>query len=418
MYARFVAQPFAGEANLHDFIARIVEDHSLRSLTVVVAWAKRSGLRHLRRPLDDFRGRGGESRMIVGIDEGGATRQGLETACGLFDQIHVFHDRSGRTFHPKIYLAQGEANAELLIGSNNLTAGGVFFNYEASLSCVLDLTSTEDVDLLDAVLGYIDRLYADDGACIELDNDTLERLVRDARYKIGDEDAIRRPQRLDDPENFDSDVDFTDASQTSQGLSASPSIFAGSRERKRGAPSQREETSSAARAGRSTVEADTPPQAVRPAAGARIVKRWFKQMTATDAQRPPQRGSKPSNPTGDLRLVQARHPIDQTTYFRQDFFEPLDWKSRPGSRGSIDEAVASFHVFIGRFYQGLYDLKVSDKQSREAGQRNYTSGLHWGPFAPVLATENFKDYYVVLERLDDDTYQLILTRDDPGPFIR
>jgi len=75
-------------------------------------------------------------------------------------------------------------------------------------------------------------------------------------------------------------------------------------------------------------------------------------------------------------------------------------------------------VFIGRFYQGLYDLKVSDKQSREAGQRNYTSGLHWGPFAPVLATENFKDYYVVLERLDDDTYQLILTRDDPGPFIR
>jgi|GEM_PF-3868672 len=45
----------------------------------------------------------------------------------------VFNNRSGNTFHPKIYLfANEERQAELFIGSNNLTKGGLFTNYEAA----------------------------------------------------------------------------------------------------------------------------------------------------------------------------------------------------------------------------------------------------------------------------------------------
>jgi hypothetical protein len=336
---RFLSQPFVGDANLHDFIARVVENDSLRSLSVVVAWAKRSGLRHVERYLRDFRRDGGHSDIIVGIDEGGATRQGLETARELFDQVYVLHDRSGRTFHPKIYLARGESNAQLFVGSNNLTAGGVFYNYEAGLDCALDLNRGEDVELLDAVIGYVERLRDDDQACIELNDESFERLVADARYKIRDEESLRHSRGEDDPENIDADVDIADGEPSGNGIASATSLFGKSREPKRGASSLRGRITTApspARTGRET-ESTAPPLG-RITDEAPVVKRWFKRMSPSDAQRPRGHGT---NPTGNLRLVKARHRIDHTTYFRQNFFGPLSWRTRTGSKGPIDETNVS-----------------------------------------------------------------------------
>jgi len=250
-----------------------------------------------------------------------------------------------------------------------------------------------------------------------LDDHVFERLIRDPRYRIGDEDAIRQLQELDTPENYDSDVDMIDDSQVRSPVSPyTSSLFSRSSRRKRGAPSRSEEASLVEHARRSAgVIEQVTPQPISPPSEAPVTKRWFKRMTRTDAQRPPQSNS---NPTGDLRLVQARHPIEQTTYFREDFFGSLDWTSRPGSRGPIDETIVPFHVLIDDVDHGMNELKVSNKPSGEAGQRNYTSGLHWGPLTPVLASGEFTGHFVILERLDDGTYRLILTRDEPGPFIR
>jgi hypothetical protein len=411
VHARFLSQPFAGDANLHDFIARVVENQSLRSLNVVVAWAKKSGLRHVERYLRDFRRGGGHSSIIVGIDEGGATRQGLEMARELFDKVHVLHDRSGRTFHPKIYLAQGEGSAELLVGSNNLTGGGIFYNYEAGLDCTLDLGRSEDVELLDAVIGYVERLRDDRETCIELSDQFFEQLIAGARYRIRDEDSLRRPHNEDDPENIDTEVDAPDKGPLGDGAASETALFGKSREPKRGASSLR---------GRiSTAPSPTGPSRgagpmVPPPVGtdeASVVKRWFKRLSATDAQRPP--GPR-SNPTGNLHLVKARHPIDHTTYFRRDFFGPLPWKSRTGSMGPIDETYSPFHVFIDGVDQGVHDLKVQDKPSGEAGQHNYTSGLHWGPLVPTLASRDYSGHYVILEKLADGSYRLVITPENPG----
>ena len=40
-------------------------------------------------------------------------------------RIFAYHER-GRTFHPKIYLFEGAAKCELIIGSSNLTSQGLF----------------------------------------------------------------------------------------------------------------------------------------------------------------------------------------------------------------------------------------------------------------------------------------------------
>jgi hypothetical protein len=82
--------------------------------------------------------------LTVGIDLGGTSREVLEELlrwnCGVF----VFHNPIPRaTFHPKIYLFEGAASATLVVGSNNLTDGGFYTNYEAAIRHDFDLPEDE-----------------------------------------------------------------------------------------------------------------------------------------------------------------------------------------------------------------------------------------------------------------------------------
>ena len=43
----------------------------------------------------------------------------------------VFHNPLPHTFHPKLYLFKSDDHAEMVMGSGNLTEGGLYTNYEA-----------------------------------------------------------------------------------------------------------------------------------------------------------------------------------------------------------------------------------------------------------------------------------------------
>lgn len=367
-----------------------------------MAWAKRSGLDKIAGQLEVFREQGGQARLIVGIDEGGATRQGLELARELFTAVHVFHDPTGRTFHPKVYMADGPSHALLLVGSQNLTAGGVYYNYEAALQCRLDLTVDADQDVADAVSTYIERLYADEAVCLELTDAILAKLIDDPRYRVGDEDAGRRVRVDDAEESLDTDTDVEPEGERA-------SIFGLSTEAKRAAPTRHpSRTRAQSSPTPATVAAD---ETVEQPQDGVAIKRWFKRMAASDAQHPPTPGS---NITGVLRLVQAGHPIDQTSYFRHDFFANLDWQATPNPRGVLNKAQATFDVTINGESIGQHVLRIDDASYREAGQGNHTSVLHWDDLGPVLAQSNYTNHYVIIERHADDSYRLEITPDEPG----
>jgi hypothetical protein len=54
-------------------------------------------------------------------------------ASGLGLDIRILNPGSGRTFHPKLYLAVNGAGASAVIGSANLT-GGLATNFEAGVA--------------------------------------------------------------------------------------------------------------------------------------------------------------------------------------------------------------------------------------------------------------------------------------------
>jgi hypothetical protein len=97
-----VFQPFEDCFSLYDALARALDDERLTELSVVVAWAKESGLQRIRPNLQAFRAREGKAHILLGIDEGGATLEGLHAAINDFNEARVLFNAQSGTFHPKL----------------------------------------------------------------------------------------------------------------------------------------------------------------------------------------------------------------------------------------------------------------------------------------------------------------------------
>lgn len=400
MDLRFHGQPYPGRGSLLGSLTDSLRDAELTDLRVVVAWAKRSGLRHLVPDMRAHRAAGGRIEAIVGISEGGATRQGLEILLQETDEVLVFFDRA-RTFHPKIFLAASPTRSTILIGSHNLTRGGLFWNYEASFVAELDHALPGDKKIHDEVLSYFITLKSDGGACVALDSASLTAMLADPRYRIGDED---QPRKASGAPTQDPDDTDTDDLPGAQALPASADgVFTPSTVSKEPAPSAPASGASSTTAGATSPGHGGPaatttggtvqpvPGVVGPgippvaptagsgipgaAVGAAVVRRWFKEMDRSAAQQP---ANPNTNPTGNLRLSAEGFAIDHTTYFRTQMFGSATWTPRP-ARPTFEDVNVVVDVVLNGVSQGTQALRISHSPDRISGQGNVATVLHWGP---------------------------------------
>ena len=405
MRIRLLAQPLASGTDLRDFFEEIGVNKTLTRLRAVVAWVKRSGLDRTQDHLRALRARGGTLELIVGISQGGATKQGLSLALDLFDSVHVFHDRSGRTFHPKFYVADGYNSACILIGSNNLTAGGVYYNYEAGAIIDLDLRDTDDRAFFEDCDRLIHDLRGDSAICIELNSRVLDQLISDKRYRIQDEDCPRKSGPRDAPENIDTEVDVDTGQLLSQ---KTPSLFGKSQLAKKTAPRFSKRTSD-------RTPTTGPPPTVpgasvnQPTFASSLGHRWHKKMSFSDAQ---QKARPNTKVTGHLKLTQAKHPIDHRVFFRTVLFESCDWQSEHTPRGAKEFTTAPFDVVIGGERFGTHHLKLDHAEYRVANQGNVPTWLHWGSaLGQYLRNNSHVGDFVTIE--DRDGLFYITISEDP-----
>jgi len=101
---------------------------------LVSAFANQRAVRYLSPHISEAKSHGADIRIVVGIDHHSTSIEALRGIKALEVDARIVHNaRPGHTFHPKIYLFEaGGIAAELFIGSNNLTEGGLYTNYEAS----------------------------------------------------------------------------------------------------------------------------------------------------------------------------------------------------------------------------------------------------------------------------------------------
>jgi len=120
-----------------------IEIKSFRALIAYVSW---QGIGLIHKQLEAFYDRGDRVSMILGIGENRGEADVLRYLKQRFPlaSFFVFHapDQNYR-FHPKVYIFNNQANSIVLLGSNNLTSGGLFGNTE----CCIKLSIENSVDL-------------------------------------------------------------------------------------------------------------------------------------------------------------------------------------------------------------------------------------------------------------------------------
>ena len=143
-----INQPFQGK--LGDIItAELKNDYS--SFTIFSAFAKNSGILRLKEAaLEKYRSDGGMITAFIGVDLDGTSYEALQSLRLLCDRLFIIHSESfGTTFHSKIYLLENQCKAWCAVGSNNLTCGGLWTNFE---SCGIETFSLpEDSSKLDSI---------------------------------------------------------------------------------------------------------------------------------------------------------------------------------------------------------------------------------------------------------------------------
>lgn len=410
MDVQFLSQPLASSESLDTFID-VLANPEIEKLSMVTAWAKRSGLARIKDRLSAFRARGGTVQMIVGVSEGGATKEGLELAMDVSDDVFVFHDPR-RTFHPKVYLAGGASRRELLVGSSNMTAGGLGWNHESSL-WLTEAGTAISQPFTDASQ-WITDLLIQPMSCKRLDAGLLGDLLSSADIRIGSEGAARRvPLNPDTPEDSDSV-----ATGSVKGLFSAPAMVMRPLPKLPTTPVPPRVTSATATPSSSPasppVAIVAPSTTLLPVSAASVVRRWSRDLDNTAAQ---QVLSSSSNPTGNLRLTQAGHGLRHETYFYQDLFGGLPWAPTPG-KTTEQEVLVDFDSVVGGVTLGIETLRISHDPSRISGQANVPSVLHWGPtLGAMMRGTNFVGQFITIERLADGSFRLAISPAPTGPFI-
>lgn len=343
---------------------------------------------------------GTELRITAGVDLGGTSREALEEFMRWGGETFVFHNPNPRaTFHPKVYLFERQDTATLFVGSNNLTDGGFYTNYEATIRYDFDLPN--DANEYSIILEPLTLfLFPRPGEIIQpLDADLIQTLI--ARGELPTEAEARRRNRHRasgpvtegvSPANPFSAVAVPLAPLLPEGL------------RTADLP-----TANTASGQLTEVEAVEPEPVRHPPQGTLV---WRKKLPRSDAlQVDPGTAH-----VGGVRLTQARfenplgHRIDQTTYFRELFADYV-WESETGRRREADQehTFVPMRIVIRGMDYGTHYFEISHKPSGEAGQDNYTTILRWGrAFNPIIQAANVTDAVLSLYEITEQSADFLI----------
>ncbi len=303
---------------------------------------------------------------------------------------YVFHNPNPRsTFHPKLYLVEKKKDVTLFIGSNNLTDGGFYTNYEVASKYRFNLPE-ELSDLTKFVSPVEDLLDPKEGDLVKKLTAALINVLSE-RGDLPTEVEARRRKR--------------DARRTSKSEGPlPPNPFTS-----RAPPSPPLLPKKLRDFDVPGIQAPPEPQLTAPmpvvarVSGALV---WRKVLPATDALQ-----VKPgSKHVGGVRLTQAKFEgthvglIDQTRYFRQ-LFSDYKWEQETGRKRASDQE----HTFVpmrltirGQDY-GVHNFEIGHKPSGEAGQDNYTTILRWGrQLTPLIQDLNIEGATLSLYEGDEE----------------
>ena len=109
--------------------------------TCLVAFASYGGITALTPHILRAKANGVKIRIILGVDQKCTSKEALEEVLSCDVDSYIYYTLNANIFHPKVYLFENSDYYTLIVGSNNLTEGGLVRNVECSL-LVQDMQGT------------------------------------------------------------------------------------------------------------------------------------------------------------------------------------------------------------------------------------------------------------------------------------
>jgi len=149
-----------GNGSLLEALKRLLSVPDPKRVIFSVAYLTKSGIKLIE---DDLKRLAGRVRVFAGIRNKITSRQGLALLLDFGAELFVV-DTGGCppqvevTYHPKLYLAISTTKTHLVVGSANLTMGGLKNNIEASIEVTLDPTDPDALRFQQATEEQFDAL--------------------------------------------------------------------------------------------------------------------------------------------------------------------------------------------------------------------------------------------------------------------
>ena len=307
-----------------------------------------------------------KTEIFVGIRNGITTAQSLEVALEM--GCRVFTVDTGlrtRIFHPKLYYGANSESAEIIVGSANLTVGGLSGNIEASLYETLSLDAPQDHAFAEQLEEKFAALKNDHPEHVVqiVDQAGIDDLLSSGR--VVDEDSVRRPAVSGSSNNREKDQ---------LRRMALASILRPKRtKRKRKAVQPVAQTASG--------------KPVKPT-GSGLMLLWESgELKRRDLDIPV---SENTNQTGSMLWKKGNSDIDQQTYFRDSVFHQLNWRADQRTHGK-ELAEADFQIVIRGIDYGVHTLTVTHDtrtDTRSYEQKQPMSAVRWGEARSLIARED------------------------------
>jgi HKD family nuclease len=401
MTKKFILQGITGDSHL-DEIRDAISIENVSRVVISVAFLTQRGfdlLKDILEPVAD------KTVILTGIRNGITSAQGLlacvECGCKTYA---VDTGSRGIVFHPKIYLGKNEQEARLVLGSANLTVGGLNSNIEASLKVVADLGVADEAALVADLEGKIDSMIANFPAHV-VEVTTLEEIkALLAAGRLIDESMKPAPS--------------PSGSSGDRKLDAVPQMKLDKKKLKFTAIAPIDGVVEPILPADPPGEAQAPKVAEASVPGAPVADQldlvWeSNSLTRRPLNIPTADGT---NPTGSMFFTKGQMTdIDQRHYFREDVFGALGWKHDDAvGKEHLERAKAKFRIIIKDVNYGVFEMSLTHDSRTDSPaykQNNSLTQLHWGDVKPLVALEDLLDRTMFLYRDDEQAGLFVLEID-------
>ncbi|MFB6144077.1 MAG: phospholipase D-like domain-containing protein [Candidatus Nanohaloarchaea archaeon] len=385
------------ETTVGDLLTDYLTKPKFKELTWFIGFAKAPGVEGLKEYIEESKDYYEDYNIFVGLDHQGTPKRALE---GLLDwgiNVQVYYTPSPITFHPKVYLFEGDKEVRIIIGSSNLSKEGLFENIESSILVKFSRPDEEGEKLLKEIKNYFESfLENNDENVHNLTEDLLEYLINQGIVPETAESSFTENSNDEKSEEFEegrfSPIDIQRAPPSFSSL---------------GSNSQNSE------------ETLTEESGTQKETGVKEKRNllWRKKNLPSSDVLDEEGVSENTNITGELRFTQARFEvnnerIDQTTYFREDAFGDLEWEEDPET--GKEETEIECHIRLNDDDIGTHTLEVVHDPELESGQRNFTTSLRWGDISDEIRSHDLtgKNFYIYDSAEADDKFVIEIREDE------